>query len=89
MKEVDIEGFKITVKNMTMLTQSTTVKSELQMYQNKNYYKFKYPYTHSKVKNFISICIKMKLTVNSIQYPIHIFRSKRLILKVNYWLSRT
>ena len=32
MKEVDIEGFKITVKNMTMLTRSTTVKSELQMY---------------------------------------------------------
>ena len=64
MKEVDIEGFKKTVKNMTMLTRSTTVKSELQMYQNKNYYKFKYPYTHSKVKNLISICIKMKLTIN-------------------------
>ena len=82
MKEVDIEGFKITVKNMTMLARSTTVKSQ-------NYYKFKYPYTHSKVKNLISICIKMKPTINSIPYPIHIFRSKRLLLKGNCWLSRT
>ena len=32
MKKVDIEGFKITVKNMTMLTRSTTIKSELQVY---------------------------------------------------------
>ena len=36
---------------MTILTWSTTVKSQLQTYLNKNYYKFEYPYTHSKVKN--------------------------------------
>ena len=36
---------------MLMLTWSNTVKSQLQMYLNKNYYKFKYPYAHSKVKN--------------------------------------
>ena len=73
MKEVDIEGFKITVKNMTMLARSTTVKSKL--------LKFKYPsYTHSKVKNLISICINITYyKFNSISYT-H-FRSKRLILK--------
>ena len=75
---------------MTMLTWSTTVKSQLQMYLNKNYYKFKYPYTHSKVKNLhVLICIKMKLTINSILYPMHIFRSKKLILIGNCWLPRT
>ena len=31
----------------------------------------------------------MKLTINSIPYPMHIFKSKKLILKGNCWLSRT
>ena len=57
MSLVDIEGVKIQFKNITMFTWSTTVKSEEQMYLNKNetYYKFK--------------------------YPIHIFRSEKLISK--------
>ena len=33
-----------------------------------------------KSKELTSICIKMKLTMNSIPYPMHIFRSKKLIL---------
>ena len=53
MKEVDIEGVKIQLKNLTLFIWSTRVKSQELVYLNKNetYYKFNsVSYTHFQVK---------------------------------------